>query len=96
MKPQAFEFVFSKAMLANAAHSFSHKRHNVQIRVKAMAYFYRTGEVRTVDVDEMFFHDEKVPDNFLWSINQDLYDEITAAAEEHAKDKWRVIETQPA
>jgi len=84
---QNFSFDFSKCLFKGASKT------NLIIHCECIAYLRYNKEVRTVDIDKLFYNDEKIPDNLIWMLDESLHEEIEAAAEEHAKEKFYAIDT---
>ena len=84
-----FQFEFVKSIVRND------KRMPLTILCNCEAHLFPDGSVNNVDVEEMFFEGNKIPDNLIWMIDENLMAEIEEAAFQHADDKYFAIDTQP-
>ena len=82
-----FTFEYSKCLFKDE------KKINLNIRCECLAYTYADGEMRDVDVDEMFYDGEKIPNNLVWMLDDQLYQEIREAAYQHAQGLFYAIDT---
>lgn len=87
---QPFTFEYSKCLFKDE------KKINLNIRCECLAYTYADGELRDIDLDVLYFNDEKIPDNLVWMLDDELWQEMREAAYQHADAKFFAIDTTPS